>query len=652
MLTADLLHPKFSIPSGPYRDWWRFLLFIRSWTLIFNISTRSSQMLYRILHLMLPQMLAAPKITNHLVDKNLGINGRNDAFEGYVCCPKCHRVTRFDDSWERVRGTDQSVSKRCAGILLKNHKDARHRVCGALLLRTVGSIDGMRQHLVPFLTYAYRPVKTRLSELLNRPGLEDLCERWRHRDVPAGHLGDVYDGSIWREFARVNGRPFFEAKDQANYGMSIFVDWFQPWSRVQYSVGVLFGCLLNLPREERHKKENIFLIGIFPGGTEKNLSLNPLLEPFKDEMLALHPDAGGIPMATYKYPKGRKVCVVCMLAVCDLPAGKKLAGFVGHNGDKGCSRCDKTWAATRDPIDNQVRLDGEGETDEEDEEDEEDDEDDGDGEEKNEGKEEKRGPEIVEPAVARYDEWDELGEEDLSEGSGDDAGDEVGDVKEEKNGDRREELRAAKARVRASQRPRRAGATTVKKVRTWRRVYARPAEMGKARDLVSHRRYAKRWLEASTKSAQLQIAKNHGVKYSVLLELDYWDPIRFTVIDSLHAFWLGICRTLMKQWRDSKWKKGSKAMDTMQRRLNAMRVPPDVCRLLNKWSSNMSGLTGHQIKAFVGCFSLVVYAGFLDHEEEKLWNHLVVASRLLSRQAITLAQVDEVLTPSVTVTGD
>jgi hypothetical protein len=123
-------------------------------------------------------------------------------------------------------------------------------------------------------------------------------------------------------------------------------------------------------------------------------------------------------------------------------------------------------------------------------------------------------------------------------------------------------------------------------------VYAKPGVMGQPRGLADHREAAEEWRNARTKKEQARVAQSTGVKYSVLLQLDYWNPIRHVVVDSLHCFWLGICRTLMKKWRDNKWASG-KALDTMQKRLNAMRVPPDVCRLLNKWASNMSGLTGH-----------------------------------------------------------
>ena len=317
---SRLLKPPHQVPDGPYKEWWRFFLFLRSWTLIFNISTRASELLYKIIALMVPKMLLQGKISNHIVDKTLGLDAAHDNFIGYVCCPKCHSCTRFKDSYERdvdpeldvdverARFAEEKTAREQKGESkqrskpTKDYVDICHVVpklctgkvlgsqqCGEPLVKIIGPRD--KRVAVPFLTYAYRPVKTRLCELLNRPGFEDLCERWRSRAVPPGYLGDVYDGSVWRDFQSVDGKPFLSQKN--NYALSIFVDWFQPWKRVQYSVGVLFACILNLPREERHKKENIFLIGVFPGGTEKNLNLQQLLVPFVQCMQELHPGRGG-----------------------------------------------------------------------------------------------------------------------------------------------------------------------------------------------------------------------------------------------------------------------------------------------------------------------------------------------------------------------
>jgi hypothetical protein len=176
----------------------------------------------------------------------------------------------------------------------------------------------------------------------------------------------------------------------------------------------------------------------------------------------------------------------------------------------------------------------------------------------------------------------------------------------------------------------------------WKRIYANVATCGPTRTLPEHRKRAMKWLNAKTKTEQETLARLHGVKYSVLLQLDYWDPTRFLVIDSLHAFWLGVCKSYMKQLRDMHWKPNSKELKIMQARLDSMRVPADVCRVLNKWSANMSGLTGQQIKAFVSCFSVAVFDGFLDQKEMALWRLLVSTSRLLSQTFITSMQITQV----------
>jgi hypothetical protein len=644
LAVAILLSPSWPVPEGRYRTWWRFLLVLRIWTLVFNVSTRCSEMLLKILHVMLPLTFTEP-LSNHTMDKVLGTSRTKDPFESYVCCPRCHKVYKNEENkaWVLAKEDGRPVSLRCNGFLVRNHTQRQHRICGEVLMRTIDPPNGDERYLVPYLTYVYRSLKQRLSELLAGPEFEKMCELWRKRDIPKDHLGDVMDGSVWREFGSVpkldrdlvpvlhEGKPvrvpFLDEVGGHNYPLAIFVDWFQPWRRVQYSVGLILGSVLSLPRDKRNKKENVILIGIIPGGSEKHLSLNPFLEPLVRELLELHPAGPGVMMQTHDHPKGVRVtaCIIC--GVCDLPASKKVAGFVGHNGDKGCSRCDKSWACVWLESGDQKRNGdkhsgdkiGVGDNDEGDVEVLPEEEPAGEGkaggdDHGGEGKEEQKDTEP--PPMLMAAPSAEAGADDAEEDDEDD----------EKKGDSKQR-------------------------RNWRRVYANPGELGTPRDLVSHRRLARAWLHAPTKTRQDELAKAHGVKYSELLRLDYWDPIRFMVIDSLHAFWLGVCRSLMVMWRETKWKKGSgpKALSIMQARLDAMRVPADVCRLLNKWSSNMSGLTGHQVKAFVGCFSVAVFAGFItDDNEIALWNLLVVASRLLSLHLISSAEIGLVLSPSVT----
>ena len=43
------------------------------------------------------------------------------------------------------------------------------------------------------------------------------------------------------------------------------VDWFNPYKNSPYTVGAIYLVVLNLPRCERFKIENLLLVGIIPG---------------------------------------------------------------------------------------------------------------------------------------------------------------------------------------------------------------------------------------------------------------------------------------------------------------------------------------------------------------------------------------------------
>jgi hypothetical protein len=58
------------------------------------------------------------------------------------------------------------------------------------------------------------------------------------------------------------------------------------------------------------------------------------------------------------------------------------------------------------------------------------------------------------------------------------------------------------------------------------------------RDQEMHRRNAKAWRDAETKLERDELFKIHGVRYSELLRLPYWNPVLFTVLDSMHALFL------------------------------------------------------------------------------------------------------------------
>ena len=68
-----------------------------------------------------------------------------------------------------------------------------------------------------------------------------------------------------------------------NLGFMLNVDWLQPYEHSQYSVGVLYTSILNLPLSEQYKLENIIVVGCIPGPSEPH-SMNSYLKPMVDEL--------------------------------------------------------------------------------------------------------------------------------------------------------------------------------------------------------------------------------------------------------------------------------------------------------------------------------------------------------------------------------
>ena len=164
-----------------------------------------------------------------------------------------------------------------------------------------------------------------------------MCETWREHQVDESIVADVYDGSIWRDFLKFKGNDFLNAP--RNHAFTTNVDWFQPFKRRNdRSVVVICLVLLNLPREQRFKWENILVAGIVPEMSKEPKSLNTFFAPIVDELKAfwisvkLKTSQSRIPLIY----RG-----ALLLASADLPAVRKLCGFKGHSVHRGCSKCFK-----------------------------------------------------------------------------------------------------------------------------------------------------------------------------------------------------------------------------------------------------------------------------------------------------------------------
>ena len=141
----------------------------------------------------------------------------------------------------------------------------------------------------PLKTYCYHSITDSLTTILRRPNYVNHCEHWRLRNIPEGMLCDTYDGQVWKDFLNYNGKPFFSQPH--NIALMLNCDWFQPYEHSQYSIGVLYLTILNLPRCMRFKPENIIIAGIIPGPHEpKTNTINSYVRPLVKELNSLWTD--------------------------------------------------------------------------------------------------------------------------------------------------------------------------------------------------------------------------------------------------------------------------------------------------------------------------------------------------------------------------
>ena len=427
------------------------------------------------------------------------IGKKKDTFAKYVTCPnpKCMAVYAYKDCVNKV-GRDNRTSKLCESRIGR-------KKCGSVLLKTVELASGTKL-LYPFKIFCYQSVTDTLKNLIKKKEFDDYCEEWRSREFSVDTYNDVYDGKIWQEYQVYNGEPFLACK--YSYGLMLNVDWFQPFSHVQYSVGAVYIAIMNLPRHLRYRRENMILCGIIPGPHEPAGSMNQFWKPLVDDLLELWE---GIVLTNGRLMRAALLCVAC-----DLPAGRKACGFLGHSATLGCSRCRKKFL----------------------------------------------GP---------------VGSKDYS---GFNRG------------------------------------------------------MWPLRNDKEHRSDVKKTTCCKTITDRKEKQRELGVRYSELLRLEYFDPVRMLIIDPMHCLYLGIAKYFTKNILIGSEILSRDVLDRLQVVVNECCTPPGLGRMPHKVSSSFAGFTAEQFKNWTNVLSLIAYSQILPTQHLECWRTFVLASRILSKKTI------------------
>ena len=301
--------------------------------------------------------------------------------------------------------------------------------------------------------------------------------------------------------------------------LALNVDWFEPFERGVYAVGAIYLTILNLPRSIRYKQENVVLVGIIPGPKEPKLNVNSYLTP-----LILELKEGwttGFRIRTYL---NNEVCVRVALAcvTCDIPASRKVCGFLGHNATLGCNKCFKKF--------------------------------------------------------------------NTSFGS-----------------------------------------------RTDYSGYNR--ENWSPRDLNDHRQRVEKVLKEVTKTGIQAAESKYGLRYSALLSLPYFDPIKFTAIDVMHNLFLGTGKHMLDLWLDRSILDRDSLVQ-IETLVNRFSVPSDIGRLPTNISSSYGGFTANQWRNWISIYSPVVLKGIFPRADLQCWLLYVRACCSLCSRFLKVSDVN------------
>jgi predicted XRE-type DNA-binding protein len=468
-----------------------------------------------------------------------------------------------------------------------------------------------RTLFIPKQLYLYRSLTDHLHQFFRRPIFEESIELWRQRQYPLGAgpppfpptRCDIYDGNIYRRRVDINGddyyRPHLPSDMNGRIGISVTLnlDWFGIYdTSSHYSAGTIYLTIDQLPYDMRLQRQWVIALAALPGGSEKNININYLLEPLIQELMILY--TTGIIIQSSRYPNGRRVECILSCVLCDSMAARRTIGFVGPVGNKGCHICWATFGSrscTRESVMSGEPLSTSS----------------------SDSKEESKGAVVDDDDEVQQ--WSEDDEDDGHHTISNDGN--SGDNKESK---RCGAIAAGDDNVPNNHRIR----------VCLNDIYNIVAN---ERTREQHVRYGIEYHNARNRSERVMITRQTGYMSCALLTLPYFIPSQHTPVDYLHVLPLGVAKHLYNKLA-SGW--SSSILLTIQKRLDDISPPRSLSRAPMRFTAVMKKMTGHMMITFVTSYSLYVLEGILTRSQLLVWYTLVIIMRICSQHEITAYEIN------------
>ena len=133
-----------------------------------------------------------------------------------------------------------------------------------------------------------------------------------------------------------------------------------------------------------------------------------------------------------------------------------------------------------------------------------------------------------------------------------------------------------------------------------------------------YKTFAYQQLPANTLTAQKSIEGESDCRYSVLLELPYFNPVRMCIVDQMHNLLLGTAKHMMSVWSELGLITVSHYKD-IQSNVDSFFTPQDVGRIPTKIASGFSGFKADQWRNWTSLYCL---KGILPFRHYNCWQLL------------------------------
>jgi len=163
------------------------------------------------------------------------------------------------------------------------------------------------------------------------------------------------------------------------------------------------------------------------------------------------------------------------------------------------------------------------------------------------------------------------------------------------------------------------------------------------RDLEEHRQNAEGWRLCRSEDERRRYVSSNLVRWTELLRLPYFNPIRHLIVDPMHCLFLGIAHWIIKKL----WIDGNKItkhdLEKMEQRAKTIQIPADLGRVPNKIATGegFSRFTADQWKTFILIYAIPLMWDLLAEPDRKILGNFVRACSLLVCRIIDVNILNE-----------